>query len=81
MRPEAVREALTDDPPVPLRHPAKLLRHRLIALLPPPLSVAAPVIPSRTARTATGRSGHRWRGVPGCGDARAEGAEPFALSA
>lgn len=45
MRPDAVREALTDVPPVPLRHPAKLLRHRLIALLPPPLSVAAPVIP------------------------------------
>ncbi len=44
-RPEAVRAALTDDPPVPLRHPAKLLRHRLIALLPPPLPAAAPVVP------------------------------------
>ncbi|MFH9297572.1 hypothetical protein [Streptomyces sp. NPDC017520] len=45
MRPEAVRVALTDDPPVPLRHPAKLLRHRLVALLPPPLPAAAPVVP------------------------------------
>ncbi|MBK0374960.1 hypothetical protein I3215_18980 [Streptomyces sp. RB110-1] len=45
VRPDAVRAALTDDPPVPLRHPAKLLRHRLIALLPPPLPAAAPVVP------------------------------------
>ncbi|MFH9606327.1 hypothetical protein [Streptomyces sp. NPDC017448] len=43
VRPEAVRAALTDDPPVPLRHPAKLLRHRLIALLPPPLPAVAPL--------------------------------------
>ncbi|MFJ6510556.1 hypothetical protein ACIQMO_09970 [Streptomyces sp. NPDC091406] len=35
--PDAVRRALTTDPPQPLRHPAKLLRHRLTALLPPPL--------------------------------------------
>ncbi|XQE81640.1 hypothetical protein ACN24L_25555 [Streptomyces microflavus] len=48
MRPDAVREVLTDDPPVPLRHPAKLLRHRLTALLPPPLPVAAPVVPLQT---------------------------------
>ncbi|MFH9393267.1 hypothetical protein [Streptomyces sp. NPDC017556] len=45
MRPDAVRVALTDDPPVPLRHPAKLVRHRLIALLPPRLPAAAPVVP------------------------------------
>ncbi|MGW1297990.1 hypothetical protein [Streptomyces sp. NPDC002533] len=44
-RPDAVRAALTDDPPVPLQHPAKLLRHRLIALLPPPLPAAVPVVP------------------------------------
>ncbi|MFJ2022953.1 hypothetical protein ACIODW_03960 [Streptomyces sp. NPDC087897] len=48
MRPDAVRAALTDDPPVPLRHPAKLLRHRLIALLPPPLPAPAPVVPLQT---------------------------------
>lgn len=45
VRPDAVRGALTDDPPVPLRHPAKLLRHRLIALLPPPVPAAVPVVP------------------------------------
>ncbi len=45
VRPDAVRVALTDDPPVPLRHPAKLVRHRLIALLPPRLPAAAPVVP------------------------------------
>ncbi|MGW6653738.1 hypothetical protein AMK23_02090 [Streptomyces sp. CB02130] len=44
-RPDAVRAALTDDPPVPLRHPSKLLRHRLAALLPPPLPAAVPVVP------------------------------------
>ncbi|MFI1246141.1 hypothetical protein ACH4TY_05445 [Streptomyces anulatus] len=45
VRPDAVRVALTDDPPVPLRHPAKLVRHRLIALLPPPVPAAVPVVP------------------------------------
>ncbi|MGX1948827.1 hypothetical protein ACWIGY_00920 [Streptomyces anulatus] len=45
VRPDAVRVALTDDPPVPLRHPAKLLRHRLIALLPPPVPAPVPVVP------------------------------------
>ncbi|MEU7331355.1 hypothetical protein [Streptomyces parvus] len=35
--PDTIRRTLTDDPPQPLRHPAKLLRHRLTALLPPPL--------------------------------------------
>ncbi|MFH8881492.1 hypothetical protein [Streptomyces californicus] len=45
VRPDAVQAALTDDPPVPLRHPAKLLRHRLIALLPPALPTVAPVVP------------------------------------
>ncbi|MFC8286414.1 hypothetical protein [Streptomyces cyaneofuscatus] len=82
MRPEAVREALTDDPPVPLRHPAKLLRHRLIALLPPPLSVAAPVIPLQNCEDCDRAFRSPVAGVcRGCGDARAEGAEPFALSA
>ncbi|MFB8213648.1 hypothetical protein [Streptomyces anulatus] len=44
VRPDAVRVALTDDPPVPLRHPAKLVRHRLVALLPPPVPAAVPVV-------------------------------------
>ncbi|MFE4332862.1 helix-turn-helix domain-containing protein [Streptomyces sp. NPDC056831] len=38
--PAAIRQALTDDLPQPLRFPAKLLRHRLIALLPPPTTPA-----------------------------------------
>ncbi|MFJ9886309.1 hypothetical protein ACIQRW_10665 [Streptomyces sp. NPDC091287] len=36
-RPDTIRHVLTNDPPQPLRHPAKLLRHRLTVLLPPPL--------------------------------------------
>ncbi|GAB2914441.1 hypothetical protein [Streptomyces sundarbansensis] len=44
-RPDAVRAAITDDPPVPLRHPAKLLRHRLATLIPPPPPAAVPVVP------------------------------------
>ncbi|EGE43952.1 hypothetical protein GTY83_23115 [Streptomyces sp. SID4928] len=36
VHPDALRHALTDDPPVPLRRPALLLRHRLTELLPPP---------------------------------------------
>ncbi|MFJ8862045.1 helix-turn-helix domain-containing protein [Streptomyces sp. NPDC102451] len=35
--PDTVHHALTHDLPVPLRHPAKLLRHRITTLLPPPL--------------------------------------------
>ncbi|MFH9199990.1 hypothetical protein ACH4KT_21445 [Streptomyces anulatus] len=34
--PDAMRHALTDDPPVPLRRPALLLKHRITELLPPP---------------------------------------------
>lgn len=34
-RPDIIRRALTDDPPQPLKHPAKLLAHRLTELLPP----------------------------------------------
>ncbi|MET8885413.1 hypothetical protein [Streptomyces rubiginosohelvolus] len=35
--PDTIRRTLTDDLPQPLRHPVKLLKHRLTALLPPPL--------------------------------------------
>ncbi|MFF8966395.1 hypothetical protein ACF1BK_27020 [Streptomyces globisporus] len=34
---DAIRRALTADLPKPLKHPARLVRHRLTALLPPPL--------------------------------------------
>ncbi|MFC9478796.1 hypothetical protein [Streptomyces griseus] len=82
MRPEAVRAALTDDPPVPLRHPAKLLRHRLIALLPPPRAAAVPVVPLQTCddcdrafrSSAPGCCG-------GCREIRAYGGGPSLLSA
>ncbi|MFJ4709531.1 hypothetical protein ACIP6I_32470 [Streptomyces anulatus] len=63
VRPDAVRIALTDDPPVPLRHPAKLLRHRLIALLPPPVPAAVPVVPLQNC----GGCDRAFRSpVPGC---------------
>ncbi|WP_424919018.1 hypothetical protein [Streptomyces sp. wa1064] len=51
--PDAVRRILTTDLPHPLRHPAKLLKHRLTALLPPPLpgshDLTAPARPRITA--------------------------------
>ncbi|MEU6940340.1 hypothetical protein ABZ943_27145 [Streptomyces rubiginosohelvolus] len=47
--PDTIRRTLTDDLPQPLRHPVKLLKHRLTALLPPPLpgacDLAAPARP------------------------------------
>ncbi|MEW1758398.1 hypothetical protein AB0393_18030 [Streptomyces cyaneofuscatus] len=47
--PDTIRHTLTTDPPQLLRHPAKLLRHRLTVLLPPPLpgpdELAAPARP------------------------------------
>ncbi|MEU8677166.1 hypothetical protein [Streptomyces sp. NPDC048560] len=45
--PDAVRRTLTADLPVPLKHPAKLLKHRLTALLPPPLPGASVLTPVR----------------------------------
>ncbi|MFI2778158.1 helix-turn-helix domain-containing protein [Streptomyces sp. ALB3] len=46
-RPDTVRHVLTADLPVPLKHPAKLLRHRITALLPPPLPGAEDLAPAR----------------------------------
>ncbi|MFJ7329431.1 hypothetical protein ACIQVN_24725 [Streptomyces cyaneofuscatus] len=50
--PDTIRHALTNDPPRLLRHPAKLLKHRLATLLPPPLpgadDLAAPARPRVT---------------------------------
>ncbi|MFJ7061227.1 hypothetical protein ACIQVA_26490 [Streptomyces microflavus] len=82
MRPDAVRKSLTDDPPVPLRHPAKLLRHRLTALLPPPLPVAASVVPLQTCEDCDRAFRSSVPGVcRGCGEARTDAAEPFPMSA
>ncbi|MFH9138301.1 hypothetical protein [Streptomyces sp. NPDC017524] len=50
--PDAIRRTLTTDLPHPLRRPALLLKHRLTALLPPPLpgvrDLAAPIRPRIT---------------------------------
>ncbi|WP_103534775.1 hypothetical protein [Streptomyces sp. SM11] len=80
VRPAAVRAALTDDPPVPLRHPAKLLRHRLIALLPPSLPAPVPVVPLQNCDDCD----RAFRSsVPGhcgeCRETRAYGGEPQLL--
>ncbi|MFD9538938.1 helix-turn-helix domain-containing protein [Streptomyces sp. NPDC060022] len=45
--PDTVRHALTADLPVPLKHPAKLLRDRITTLLPPPLPGAQDLAPAR----------------------------------
>ncbi|MFE7109182.1 helix-turn-helix domain-containing protein [Streptomyces sp. NPDC057575] len=42
--PAALRHALTDDLPQPLKRPAKLLRYRLTALLPPPTPPDHPTV-------------------------------------
>ncbi|MGW3214664.1 hypothetical protein ACWDBC_20780 [Streptomyces parvus] len=81
-RPDAVRAAITDDPPAPLRHPAKLLRHRLATLLPPPLPAAVPVVPLQNCDDCD----RAFRSpVPGCcrgcRDARAYADEPGLISA
>ncbi|MFD4027317.1 hypothetical protein ACFWRV_27980 [Streptomyces sp. NPDC058576] len=46
---DAIRRALTTDLPRPLNHPARLLRHRLTALLPPPLPGIHDLAPPRRA--------------------------------
>ncbi|WP_329305201.1 hypothetical protein [Streptomyces anulatus] len=52
--PDTVRRTLTTDLPQPLRHPAKLLKHRLTALLPPPLPGAHDLTaPARPRITVT----------------------------
>ncbi|WP_246353538.1 helix-turn-helix domain-containing protein [Streptomyces fulvorobeus] len=45
--PDTLRRALTADLPHPLKHPAKLLKHRLTALLPPPLPGTSAITPAR----------------------------------
>ncbi|WP_203181987.1 helix-turn-helix domain-containing protein [Streptomyces pratensis] len=45
--PDTVRHALTSDLPIPVRHPAKFVRSRITALLPPPLPGTADLTPPR----------------------------------
>ncbi|MFE4381827.1 hypothetical protein [Streptomyces cyaneofuscatus] len=46
VRPEAIRHALTTDLPKPPKYPAKIVRHRLTVLLPPPLPGAEELAPA-----------------------------------
>ncbi|MFH9468144.1 helix-turn-helix domain-containing protein [Streptomyces clavifer] len=46
--PDTVRQALVTDLPFPLKHPAKLLRHRVTTLLPPPLPGTQELAPVRS---------------------------------
>ncbi|MFE6697381.1 hypothetical protein [Streptomyces sp. NPDC057718] len=81
-RPDAVRAAITDDPPVPLRHPAKLLRHRLAALLPPPLPAAVPAVPLQNCDDCDRAFRSSVPGCcGGCDEARADTGEPCLISA
>ncbi|MFC9947326.1 helix-turn-helix domain-containing protein [Streptomyces pratensis] len=45
--PDTIRHALTSDLPIPVRHPAKFVRSRITALLPPPLPGTADLTPPR----------------------------------
>ncbi|MFC5073782.1 hypothetical protein ACFPN0_19880 [Kitasatospora cinereorecta] len=49
--PDTVRQALITDLPVPPRHPAKLVRHRISTLLPPPLPGSREIAPVRPGVT------------------------------
>ncbi|NUV66766.1 hypothetical protein G6W57_06510 [Streptomyces sp. CAI-121] len=81
-RPDAVRAAITDDPPAPLRHPAKLLRHRLATLLPPPLPAAVPAVPLQNCDDCDRAFRSSVPGCcRGCHDARAYVDEPGLISA
>ncbi|MFF9508065.1 helix-turn-helix domain-containing protein [Streptomyces sp. NPDC014724] len=74
--PETIRRALTTDLPVPLKHPAGFLRHRLTALLPPPLPLApprTPVHPVMAFQTCDGCERAFRSPAPGlCRDCRAD---------
>ncbi|MGW1655062.1 helix-turn-helix domain-containing protein [Streptomyces atratus] len=80
--PDAIRHALTIDLPSPLKHPAKLLRHRITTLLPPPLpeaqdlALAGPggiVIPLQNCDRCDRAFRSRHPGHCGnCGDCRTE---------
>lgn len=47
--PDTIRHALTTELPQPPRHPAKIVKHRLTVLLPPPLPGAQELAPVRRA--------------------------------
>ncbi|MFE9856793.1 helix-turn-helix domain-containing protein [Streptomyces sp. NPDC005780] len=45
VHPDTIRHALTDQLPIPVKHPAKFVRSRITALLPPPLPGTADLAP------------------------------------
>ncbi|WP_326658579.1 helix-turn-helix domain-containing protein [Streptomyces sp. NBC_00385] len=45
VHPDTIRHALTDQLPIPVKHPAKFVRSRITALLPPPLPGTADLTP------------------------------------
>lgn len=53
MHPDAIRHALTTELPQPPKYPAKIVKHRLTVLLPPPLPGAQGLVPPRRATAAT----------------------------
>ncbi|MFF3783619.1 helix-turn-helix domain-containing protein [Streptomyces sp. NPDC001933] len=71
--PAALRHALTDDLPQPLKRPAKLLRYRLTALVPPPPTPDHPTVLFQNCD----RCDRAFRSpTPGdCRDCREEGAD------
>ncbi|MEV0787223.1 helix-turn-helix domain-containing protein [Streptomyces sp. NPDC050423] len=50
--PDTIRHTLTNDLPTPVKHPAKLLRHRITTLLPPPLPGTTTLTPPHRKTTA-----------------------------
>jgi len=80
--PEAVRKAITEEAPLPLRYPPNFVRHRLTELLPPLPPVAAPVVPLQNCEDCDRAFRSSVPGVcRGCGEARTDGGEPFSMSA
>ncbi|MEU8630489.1 helix-turn-helix domain-containing protein [Streptomyces sp. NPDC048669] len=49
--PDTIRHTLTSDLPNPVKHPAKLLRHRITTLLPPPLPDTTALTPPHRKTT------------------------------
>ncbi|MFI6963617.1 helix-turn-helix domain-containing protein [Streptomyces sp. NPDC050255] len=45
VHPDTIRHALTDQLPLPVKHPAKFVRNRITTLLPPPLPGSADLAP------------------------------------
>ncbi|WP_393059918.1 helix-turn-helix domain-containing protein [Streptomyces sp. LN549] len=51
VHPDTIRHALTDQLPIPVKHPAKLVRSRITTLLPPPLPGTTDLTPPPRRKT------------------------------